>query len=66
MEPGTESKDDHGCNSCGGVPTYLTPVGLRCKVHLHNDGDESDDWIPLARKDSRQRHRLMGRQPESR
>jgi hypothetical protein len=54
---------ENGCKCCGGVPTYLTPEGLRCREHLHGDEDW-DDWIPLARKDSRQRHRrLIGRQP---
>lgn len=48
------SEPEHGCNVCGARPTYLTPGGLRCREHMHRDEDW-DDWIPLARKDSRQR-----------
>ena len=45
---------EHGCNQCGTRPTYLTPAGLRCREHMHQLEDW-DDWIPLARKVSRQR-----------
>jgi len=44
----------NGCNRCGGEPTYLTPDGLRCRDDLHL-GDDWEDWLPLARKDRRQR-----------
>ena len=50
--PSTPSRN--GCNQCGGDPTFLTPDGMRCREHMHND-EEWDDWIPLARKISRQR-----------
>jgi hypothetical protein len=43
-----------GCNQCGGEPTFITPDGLLCRDHL-NLRDEWDDWLPLARKVSRQR-----------
>lgn len=45
---------EHGCNECGTTPSYLTPGGLRCREHMHRDVDW-DDWIPLTRKDCRQR-----------
>jgi hypothetical protein len=43
-----------GCNQGGSDPTFITPDGLLCRDHLHHE-DEGDDWLPLARKVSRQR-----------
>lgn len=50
----SSSQPEHGCNECGARPSFLTPGGLRCRDHMHQEEDW-DDWIPLARKDSRQR-----------